>query len=105
MRSGPHHRVPETALGHALLPWSDTETNLLAEVGLTPRAAKVVTQLAAEVARREGHDYVGTEHLLVALIEERKGLASQVLYQQGVAQSVLDATLSVIRSPDVQRRQ
>ena len=50
-----------------------TETNLVAEVGLTPRAAKVVTQLAAEVARREGHDYVGTEHLLVALSEERKG--------------------------------
>ena len=69
-----------------------TANELAPEVRLTPRAAMVVTQLAAEVARREGHDYVGTEHLLVALIEERKGLASQVLHRQGVAQSVLDAT-------------
>ena len=73
-------------------------------MALRPGRPKVVTQLAAEVARREGHDYVGTEHLLVALIEERKGLASQVLYQQGVAQTVLDATLTVIRSPDVEQR-
>lgn len=91
-------------LGRALYPGPMTETNLVAEVGLTPRAAKVVTQLAAEVARREGHDYVGTEHLLVALIEEQNGLASQVLYQQGVAQSILDATLTVIRSPDMEQR-
>ena len=77
-----------------------TETNLMAQVGLTPRAARVVTQLAADVARREGHDYVGTEHLLVALIEERHGLASQVLHKLGFAESVLDATLTVIRAPD-----
>jgi ATP-dependent Clp protease ATP-binding subunit ClpC len=77
-----------------------TETNLVAAIGLTARAAKVVTQVAAEVARREGHDYVGTEHLLVALIEERDGLASQVLYLQGVAESVREAALDVIRSPE-----
>ncbi|MGW6276092.1 Clp protease N-terminal domain-containing protein [Kribbella sp. NPDC055071] len=41
--------------------------------------ARHVVVLAQEEARGLGHDYIGTEHLLVALIEERHGIAAKVL--------------------------
>ncbi|MFZ5646376.1 MAG: ATP-dependent Clp protease ATP-binding subunit [Bacillota bacterium] len=48
------------------------------EITLTPRGKKVL-ELSVEEARRMGHNYVGTEHLLLGVIREGEGLASQVL--------------------------
>ncbi|GFN22822.1 ATP-dependent Clp protease ATP-binding subunit [Thermanaeromonas sp. C210] len=48
------------------------------ELGLTPRAKRVL-ELAQEEARRQGVNYVGTEHILLGLLEEGEGLAAQVL--------------------------
>jgi hypothetical protein len=45
---------------------------------LTAHARNVVV-LAREEARRLGHDYVGTEHLLLGLLREEEGLAAKVL--------------------------
>lgn len=53
------------------------------EVGLTPRAKKVI-ELSVDEARRLDHDYVGTEHLLLGLIREGEGIAAGVLESQGV---------------------
>jgi ATP-dependent Clp protease ATP-binding subunit ClpC len=49
----------------------------------TERAKKVLT-LAQEEAERSHHSYIGTEHLLLALLREDEGLASKVLHNLGV---------------------
>jgi excisionase family DNA binding protein len=53
------------------------------QVGLTPRAKKVM-ELAVDEARRLGHHYIGTEHLLLGLIREGDGIAAGVLESLGV---------------------
>jgi ATP-dependent Clp protease ATP-binding subunit ClpC len=53
------------------------------EIGLTPRAKKVL-ELAHEEGRRQGVSYVGTEHLLLGLIREGEGVAARVLINQGL---------------------
>ncbi|MGA2366958.1 MAG: ATP-dependent Clp protease ATP-binding subunit [Dehalococcoidia bacterium] len=53
------------------------------EVGLTPRAKKVI-ELAVDEARRLNHSYIGTEHLLLGLLREREGSAAGVLESLGV---------------------
>ena len=51
-------------------------------IPFTPRA-KQVLRLALGEAQRLGHNYVGTEHLLIALIQEKDGVAGQVLAAAG----------------------
>ncbi len=49
----------------------------------TSRAKKVL-ELAMSEARELNHSYVGTEHLLLGLLREEKGIAAQVLTDSGV---------------------
>jgi ATP-dependent Clp protease ATP-binding subunit ClpC len=49
----------------------------------TPRAKKVL-EYAIEEARNLNHNYIGTEHLLLGLVREEEGVASQVLMNLGV---------------------
>ena len=49
----------------------------------TPRAKKVI-EYAIEEARHLGHNYVGTEHLLLGLLREQDGVAAQVLVNLGL---------------------
>ena len=51
-------------------------------IPFTPRAKKVL-ELAQREARALGHDYVGTEHILLGLIREGDGVAAQVLVKLG----------------------
>jgi ATP-dependent Clp protease ATP-binding subunit ClpC len=53
------------------------------ETGLTPRAKKVI-ELAIDEARQMGHNYIGTEHLLLGLLREGEGVASSVLDSFGI---------------------
>jgi len=53
------------------------------EIGLTPRAKRVI-ELAIDEARHLGHDYVGTEHLLLGLLHEGGGVAAGVLDSFGI---------------------
>lgn len=48
------------------------------EIPFTPRTKKIL-EFSVEEARKLGHDYVGTEHLLLGLIREREGVAIKVL--------------------------
>ena len=56
---------------------------MVGEIGLTPRAKKVI-ELAVDEARRLGHNYIGTEHLLLGLVREGEGIAAGVLESLGV---------------------
>src|SRR5437667_8958081 len=56
---------------------------VVGEIGLTPRAKKVI-ELAVDEARRLGHHYIGTEHLLLGLVREGEGIAAGVLESLGV---------------------
>jgi len=58
-------------------------TLTIGEIPFTPRAKRVL-ELAIEEARLLGHNYVGTEHLLLGLIREGEGVAAQVLAELGV---------------------
>jgi ATP-dependent Clp protease ATP-binding subunit ClpC len=58
-------------------------TQIIGDIPFTPRAKKAL-ELAAEEARSLGHNYIGTEHLLLGLIREGEGIASQVLLNLGV---------------------
>lgn len=53
------------------------------EIGLTPRAKRVI-ELAIDEARQLGHNYIGTEHLLLGLLHEGEGVAASVLDSFGV---------------------
>lgn len=53
------------------------------EVGLTPRAKKVI-ELAVDEARQLNHNYIGTEHLLLGLLREGEGVAAGVLESFGI---------------------
>ena len=53
------------------------------EPKLTPKAKRVL-ELAADEARRMRHNYIGTEHLLLALLREKDGLAATVLRKLGL---------------------
>jgi len=61
---------------------------LLGEIPFTPRAKKVL-ELAVEEAQNMGHNYVGTEHLLLGLIREEEGVAARVLENLGVRLDVV----------------
>jgi ATP-dependent Clp protease ATP-binding subunit ClpA len=51
-------------------------------IPFTPRAKKVL-ELAQREARALGHDYIGTEHILLGLVREGDGVAAQVLVRLG----------------------
>src|SRR6202166_5413892 len=52
------------------------------EISFTPRAKRVL-ELAWDEARQLGHNYIGTEHLLLGLIREGEGVAARVLENLG----------------------
>jgi ATP-dependent Clp protease ATP-binding subunit ClpC len=65
------------------------ERPILGDIGLTPRAKKVI-ELAVDEARRMNHNHIGTEHLLIGLLREGEGVAAGVLES-------LDITLDRVR--------
>jgi ATP-dependent Clp protease ATP-binding subunit ClpC len=71
---------------------------VLGEIGLTPRAKKVI-ELAVDEARRLGHHYIGTEHLLLGLVREGEGIAAGVLESLGVnLEKVRTQTIQVLQT-------
>nr|YP_010337702.1 Clp protease ATP binding subunit [Sahlingia subintegra]UNJ17287.1 Clp protease ATP binding subunit [Sahlingia subintegra] len=60
------------------------------EIPFTPRAKRVL-ELCLEEARQLGHNYIGTEHLLMGLVREGEGVAARVLENLGVNVSSIRA--------------
>ena len=59
------------------------KTSFLGQIPFTLRANRAL-QLAAEEVRQWGHNYLGTEHLLLGLIKDKESLAVQILVSLGV---------------------
>jgi ATP-dependent Clp protease ATP-binding subunit ClpC len=64
----------------------------------TPRASQILA-LASQRARDLGHDYVGVEHLLLALCEEPEGVAAHALRETGGAEAVREKLFEIFRNP------
>jgi len=60
-------------------------SNLLVsgDIPFTPKA-KEVLELAFDEAKKMGHNYIGTEHLLLGLLREKEGIGAQVLFNLGL---------------------
>jgi ATP-dependent Clp protease ATP-binding subunit ClpA len=68
------------------------------EAGLTPRAVHALA-LASDEARRLGHHYIGTEHLLLGLVREGEGIAAGALESLGCnLEKVRTQTIQILAS-------
>ena len=76
-------------------------TSLLSSEDMTPRLRKILENAACEAAR-SGTKYVGTEHLLTALLNQRDCVGARLLESEGIPLSELKAELSAYlgSSPD-----
>jgi Clp amino terminal domain, pathogenicity island component len=92
------------ALGMAKLAVDDKVVGLIKQAAasddgqlpFTPRA-KGVLRSAAEEALRMGHNYIGTEHLLLGLFVDEDSIAAKVLQELGASESVVrDRTLELL---------
>jgi ATP-dependent Clp protease ATP-binding subunit ClpC len=70
-------------------------------IPFTPRAKRVL-ELALQESQSLGHDYIGTEHILLGLIRQGEGVAAQVLSELGA--DLDPAREQVIRLLDEYRR-
>ncbi len=78
---------------------------VIGDIGLTPRAKKVI-ELAVDEARRLGHHYIGTEHLLLGLVREGEGIAAGVLESLGVnLEKVRAQTIQVLSQSNASSHQ
>jgi ATP-dependent Clp protease ATP-binding subunit ClpA len=102
-------RVTDSAAAHILAELGATEQlvrnaviasvgqgspEVVGTIGLTPRARKAM-ELAAERATRLGHAHIGTELVLLGLLEEGGGQGSLVLSRFGIT---LDITLEAVEA-------
>ncbi|WP_349671390.1 ATP-dependent Clp protease ATP-binding subunit [Lacrimispora sp.] len=62
--------------------------------------ARTAINLAEQAAERLGHSYVGTEHLLLGLLEEGSGVAARVLIENGVREDKVLGLISQLIAPD-----
>ena len=62
--------------------------------------ARESINLAVQAAEELGHSYVGTEHLLIGLLEEGSGVAARVLSENGVKKEKVIGLVSQLISPD-----
>jgi ATP-dependent Clp protease ATP-binding subunit ClpC len=68
----------------------------MGQLPFTPRAKKVL-ELSMEEAQELGHNYIGTEHLLLGLIRENDGVAAQVLLDMNLKlEDVREAVLELL---------
>jgi len=71
------------------------------DLPITPRAKKVFN-LAFDEARLQGVNYVGTEHLLLAILREEEGVAAQVLMSAGINLDTVREQVMLLLGGDIQ---
>ena len=67
------------------------------EITWTPRMHQTLGR-AYEIARSHGHTYMGTEHMLLALLHDRGGIAGSLLQQLGVADTAVEQLEAIMAS-------
>jgi ATP-dependent Clp protease ATP-binding subunit ClpC len=72
------------------------ERPIIGEIGLTPRAKRVIG-LAVDEARRMGHNYLGTKHLLLGLVRESDGIGTKILSSLGVTEKKVRSAVEDVR--------
>ena len=77
---------------------ADHEENSFSLKGFTPRAQQAV-ELARKLVRDHGQDFVGTEHLLLALIQQNQCIAVSALSALGIDLEKLSAELAGMMTP------
>ena len=70
-------------LGVEKLVQAGPSTIISGDIPFTPKAKRAL-ELSMDEARRMGHNYIGTEHLLLGLLREGEGAASHILLNQGL---------------------
>jgi ATP-dependent Clp protease ATP-binding subunit ClpA len=69
------------------------------QIPFTPRAKKVL-ELALREALSLGHNYIGTEHILLGLVRENEGVAARILLDFDLdAEKVRDQTIAMSAAP------
>jgi ATP-dependent Clp protease ATP-binding subunit ClpC len=79
------------------------EATTKGEVGLSPGAKRVI-ELAIDEARYIGHNYIGTEHLLLGLLREGEGIAARVLDSLGVTLEKVRAEIAKVQEQGASSR-
>ncbi len=64
---------------------------------LTPRMERTLER-AGDLARARRHDYLGTEHILLAILEDSAGIAGGVIHRLGFAAAIHDEVIRLIES-------
>lgn len=78
---------------------SGTDVGPMGKLALSPHAKKVL-EYSLEEARNLGHNYVGSEHLLLGLLRDEGGVAAQILTQLGLRLSeVRNEVLAILGEP------
>jgi hypothetical protein len=69
------------------------------QIPFTPRAKKVL-ELALREALSLGHNYIGTEHILLGVVRENEGVAARILLDFGAdPETIRDEVIRVLSSP------
>jgi ATP-dependent Clp protease ATP-binding subunit ClpC len=72
---------------------------LTGQIPFTPRAKKVL-ELALREALVLGHNYIGTEHILLGIIRENEGVAARILLDFNAdPEKVRDAVIRIVSEP------
>ena len=78
---------------------TSSSSMILSEVPYTPLAKQVLENSANE-AREMKNNYIGTEHLLLALVKNKNGIAAQILSVYGVDYQTVREEVNLILSGD-----
>src|SRR5665213_2556343 len=74
------------------------------QIPFTPRAKKVL-ELALREALSLGHNYIGTEHILLGLVRENEGVAARVLLDfDADAEKIRDSIIRMLSGPGRRRQ-
>jgi Clp amino terminal domain, pathogenicity island component len=65
-------------------------------IPFTPRSKKVL-ELSLKAARKLKDNYIGSEHILLALVQEEEGVAAQILRERGVEEKGLRRCIEALR--------
>lgn len=85
---GVNYERAKAAIAEIVAPEDQTVTSLT----YTPRTKKIF-ELALEIANELGHNYIGTEHLLLAILREGKGVAVLALKNLGIDVPMLERSI------------
>ena len=80
---------------------SEGDEEIIGQVPFTPRAKKVL-ELALREGLSLGHDYIGTEHILLAIAREDGGVAARILLDLGAdGEKIRNEVIRMLSGPGV----